>query len=66
MLAACMQALRLWTLLATYAVAVGQNQGQKNQDCPKLNAQVFSFKSTKGNAVVMFSVKALSRFFYMF
>lgn len=36
---ACMQALRLWTLLATYAVAVGQNQGQKNQECPKLNAQ---------------------------
>lgn len=34
-----MQALRLWTLLATYAVAVGQNQGQKNQECPKLNAQ---------------------------
>lgn len=55
-----MQALHLWTLLATYAVAVGQNQGQKNQECPKLNAQVLSFKSTRGNAVVIFSVKALS------
>lgn len=54
-----MQALRLWTLLATYAVAVGQNQGQKNQECPKLNAQVLTFKSTRGNAVVVFSVKAL-------
>lgn len=66
LLAACMQALRLWTLLATYAVAVGQNQGQKNQECPKLNAQVLSFKSTRGNAVVMFSVNALSRIFVTF
>ncbi|KAM7122732.1 cytosolic 5'-nucleotidase 3A isoform X1 [Mycteria americana] len=41
---ACMQALRLWTLLATYAVAVGQNQGQKNQECPKLNAQMPEFQ----------------------
>lgn len=65
LLAACMQALHLWTLLATYAVAVGQNQGQKNQECPKLNAQVLSFKNTRGNAVVMFSVKALSPDFYM-
>lgn len=58
-----MQALRLWTLLATYAVAVGQNQGQKNQECPKLNAQVLSFKSTRENTVVMFSVNSLFRFF---
>lgn len=64
MLAACMQALRLWTLLATYAVAVGQNQGQKNQECPKLNAQVLSFKSTRENAVVLFSVNTL-QIFYM-
>ncbi|XP_009677989.2 cytosolic 5'-nucleotidase 3A isoform X1 [Struthio camelus] len=41
---ACMQALRLWTLLATCAVAVGQNQGQKNQECPKLNAQMPEFQ----------------------
>ncbi|XP_058689769.1 cytosolic 5'-nucleotidase 3A isoform X1 [Poecile atricapillus] len=41
---ACMQALHLWTLLATYAVAVGQNQGQKNQECPKLNAQMPEFQ----------------------
>lgn len=64
LLAACMQALHLWTLLATYAVAVGQNQGQKIQECPKLNAQVLSFKNARGNAVVMFSVKALSTDFY--
>lgn len=57
-----MQALRLWTLLATYAVAVGQNQGQKNQECPKLNAQVLSFKSKRENTVVMFTVNALLRF----
>jgi len=59
-----MQALRLWTLLATYAVAVGQNQGQKNKECPKLSAQVLFFKSTRGNAVVMFSVNTL-QIFYM-
>ncbi|XP_009931986.2 cytosolic 5'-nucleotidase 3A isoform X1 [Opisthocomus hoazin] len=41
---ACMQALRLWTLLATYAVAVGQNQGQKNKECPKLSAQMPEFQ----------------------
>ncbi|XP_034617065.1 cytosolic 5'-nucleotidase 3A isoform X7 [Trachemys scripta elegans] len=41
---ACMQALHLWTLLTTYAVAVGQNQGQKNQECPKLNAQMPEFQ----------------------
>ncbi|XP_071417493.1 cytosolic 5'-nucleotidase 3A isoform X4 [Pithys albifrons albifrons] len=41
---ACMQALHLWTLLATCAVAVGQNQGQKNQECPKLNAQMPEFQ----------------------
>uniref|UniRef100_A0A452HHV6 5'-nucleotidase n=1 Tax=Gopherus agassizii TaxID=38772 RepID=A0A452HHV6_9SAUR len=41
---ACMQALHLWTLLTTYAVAVGQNQGQKNQKCPKLNAQMPEFQ----------------------
>ncbi|XP_078544364.1 cytosolic 5'-nucleotidase 3A isoform X2 [Lissotriton helveticus] len=30
-----MQALHLWTLLVTYAVALGQHcQGPKNQDCP--------------------------------
>ncbi|XP_026699623.1 cytosolic 5'-nucleotidase 3A [Athene cunicularia] len=39
-----MRALCLWTLLATYAVAVGQNQGQKNQECPKLNAQMPEFQ----------------------
>ncbi|XP_043396557.1 cytosolic 5'-nucleotidase 3A isoform X2 [Chelonia mydas] len=41
---ACMQALHLWTLLTTYAVAVGQNQGQKKQECPKLNAQMPEFQ----------------------
>ncbi|KAJ6662067.1 hypothetical protein lerEdw1_012914 [Lerista edwardsae] len=35
-----MQALHLWSLLATCAVAVVKNQEQKKQECPKLSTQV--------------------------
>ncbi|XP_015261221.1 PREDICTED: cytosolic 5'-nucleotidase 3A isoform X2 [Gekko japonicus] len=39
-----MQALHLWTLIATCAVAVGKNQERKNQECPKLSTQMPEFQ----------------------
>lgn len=35
LLAACIQARHLWVLLVTYAVVLGQIQGQKNSECLK-------------------------------
>ncbi|XP_053117605.1 cytosolic 5'-nucleotidase 3A isoform X2 [Hemicordylus capensis] len=38
-----MQVLHLWSLLATCAVAVGKDQEQKKQECPKLSAQCIGY-----------------------